>query len=82
MKPIDFEGSNCVYAKDQPKYIPLPVCKVPGPEGEVISVWKPTDEERKQIAEGANIALSMWTFNQPLQPIRMFVGHHKEKPSS
>jgi hypothetical protein len=79
MDPIDFEGSNCTFAKDQPEYIPLPVCKVPGAEGEILSVWKPTDEERKQIAEGANIELSVWTFNYALQPLRMFVSQRKEK---
>lgn len=79
MQPIDFEGSNCVYAKDQPEYIPLPVCKVPGQEGEVISIWKPTFRERIKILFGGNIGLSMWTFNHPLQPIRIFVSSHKEK---
>jgi len=79
MDPIDFEGSNCVFAEDQPEYLPLPVRKVDGKEGEVISVWKPTLKERLQILIGANIGLSLWTFHGPLTPSRIFVDHHKEK---
>jgi hypothetical protein len=78
MQPINFEGVTKVYAKDQPEYLPLPVCQVPGIEGEVISVWKPTDEERLAIANGANIGLSCWTFHRPLQPVRVFVADHAE----
>lgn len=79
MQPIDFEGSNVVYAKDQPQYMPLPVCKVPGDDGLVISIWKPTDEERQRISEGANIAVSMLTYNQPLQPLMVSVSNIEEK---
>lgn len=79
MDPINFDKANCTYAKDQPEYLPLPVCKVPGKEGEVVSVWEPTDEERKQIAEGANISLSVWTFGGPLQPQRISVSEYKKK---
>jgi hypothetical protein len=78
MDPVNFEGANVVFAKDQPEYRPLPACKCPGAEGRVYSVWKPTDEERKQIADGANIGLMLMTFNQPLQPQLVFVSTAKE----
>lgn len=37
MIPIEFPEQNCVYAKDQPEYLPLPVHKTP--DGMVISCW-------------------------------------------
>jgi hypothetical protein len=78
MKPINFKGANVIFAKDQPEYLPLPAFAMPGPECEVINVWKPTEEERKQIAEGANIGLSLYTFGGALQPQRVFVSNHEE----
>jgi len=76
MLPIKFEGQNCVYAERQPEYLPLPAFSTP--DGIVTSIWKPTDKERKAIADGANIALSLCTNHQPLQPIIMAVAHNKE----
>lgn len=73
MRPIKFRGYNCVFAEDQPEYIPLPVKKITGKKGEVISVWKPTFKERLRILFGFNIGLSLWTFNLPLQPLRVFI---------
>ncbi len=73
MKPIKFSGYNCVFAKDQPKYIPLPAKKIVGVEGKVTSVWKPTFKERLKILFGFNIGLSLWTFNHSLQPQRVFI---------
>lgn len=58
-----------VYAKDQPEYIPLPVLR--NQVGVVLSRWKLTDQEREAIAAGADIFLSVHTFNEPLQPVRI-----------
>lgn len=79
MKPIDFDKANCTYVKDQPEYMPLPAQKKKGAEGEVISVWKPTFKERVKLLFGSNIGLSMWTFNGPLTPSRVFISEYKEK---
>jgi len=73
MKPIKFKGYNCIFAKDQPEYIPLPVKKIIGHKGEIISVWKPTLKERIKILFGFNIGLSLLTFNEPLQPLKIFI---------
>lgn len=81
MKPVDFELSNCIYAEDQPEYLPLPVRKITGEEGEVISLWKPTLLERIKILFGKNIGLSLWTFHKALTPSRVFVSDYKEKLS-
>jgi len=68
----EFVPSEVVFAKDQPEYNPLPVIR--SRDGVLLSRWKLTDEERAAIAEGADILLSNWTFNQPLQPVRLEVG--------
>ena len=78
MEPTAFEDEQTAflpphdlvtYAKDQPEYRPLPVVKLHGKEGRVISRWTFTDEERAKIAEGADLFIEMLTFGMPLQPI-------------
>jgi len=76
MDPIKFESMNKTFAEDQPQYIPLPVFQ--DPDGRVTSVWKPTDEEKKIIAEGGMICLCQSTFNQPLQPVNLWAADVKE----
>jgi len=84
MKPINFEGANVQIAKDQEEYMTLPALYDPvvggNQVGQVTCVWKPDNEERKAIAKGANIGLSIWTFNGPLQPLSMFATTAKEIP--
>lgn len=75
MNPIEFKGCNVVYAKDQKEYLPLPAQKEE--DGTVITLWELSPEERALIAKGANIHVSMMTFNQPLQPIRPYVSDIK-----
>jgi hypothetical protein len=67
----EFQDKEVVYAKDQPEYNPLPTLR--NQDGVVLSRWKLTEAERKAVAEGADILLSLHTFNQPLQPILMEV---------
>lgn len=61
-----------VYAKDQPEYLPLPALRTP--DGQVLTQWQPSDEERLRIAAGEPITLVCYTFNKPLQPLRLGVG--------
>jgi hypothetical protein len=68
MHPIEFKEQNCVFAKDQPQYLPLPCHKTE--DGEVISCWNFTFMERLKILFGKPLWLSMLTFNSPLQPQR------------
>lgn len=60
-----------VYAKNQPQYLPLPVVRTP--DGTCYSEWLPTVEERAALAQGraVRIRLWCWTFNQPLQPVKV-----------
>ena len=63
-----------VFAKDQPQYEPLPAVRLHGPCGMVLTRWELTDQERAAIALGMDVYLALYTFDQPLQPIRLTVG--------
>ena len=67
------EGFEVVYAKDQPEYIPLRTLRSRTDEGKVMSRWTLTPEQRKAVAEGADLFLTLLTFQGPLQPITMAV---------
>ena len=73
MKPIEFKHQNTVYAKDQPEYLPLPVLKIEGSEGHVISCWKMTFKERMKVLFTGKIWLDLMSFNKPLTPSFMSV---------
>lgn len=81
MKPIEVGVENIpegwrpvVMAKDQPQYIPLPALR--HDDGRILSRWTFTDEEREAIADGADLYLTVHTFNHALQPLRPDVGEH------
>lgn len=67
MKPISFAEQNCVYAKDQPEYLPLPVHKTP--DGTVVSCWGLSWSDRVRLLFTGRMWLSVLTFNHPLQPL-------------
>jgi len=67
------ESQETVYAANQPEYIPLRTLKSSGPMGGVLSRWTLTPEQRKAVAEGADIFLELSAFHGPLQPIRMAI---------
>ena len=71
------ESREVVYAKNQPEYIPLRTLPEGGPMGGVVSRWTLTPEQRKLVADGADIFLELSTFHGPLQPIRMGIGDGK-----
>ncbi len=71
MKPIDFAQKNCVYAENQPEYLPLPVYKQE--DGELWSCWKLTFRERIKVLFTGCFWLGIMTFNQPLQPLRPMI---------
>jgi hypothetical protein len=75
MKPIEFPGSNVVFAKDQPEYLPLPACRrIPvNSNGEITTCWKLSWKERISILLHGKLWLSIWTFYNPLQPISLSI---------
>lgn len=67
MKPVEFVGQNCVYAKDQKEYMPLPALKCQ--DGEVISCWVGGFMDRIRFLFNGCLYVSVQTFNNPLQPL-------------
>jgi hypothetical protein len=83
MEPIAFEREQTdvlpphdlvTYAKDQPQYRPLPVVRLHGRNGRVITRWQLTAEERLRVMSGEDIYIEILTFHEPLQPILPTVG--------
>ncbi len=68
MKPIEWELSNVIYAKDQPEYLPLPVFKED--DGTVTSCWRLSLIERLKILLYGKLYITQLTFNNSLQPIK------------
>jgi len=71
MEPISFEEMNVIYAEHQPEYRPLPAYK--NLDGDVVSCWKLSDEEKKLIQQTGTIYLTVKTLNYPLQPVALSV---------
>lgn len=68
------EQDEFVIARDQSEYIPLPAIEVNvADQIGVLTRWRPTEEERAALANGADIWLITLTGGEPLQPIRMEV---------
>lgn len=65
---------HAILAEHQPQYLPLPVVRLHGTDGRVISKWSLTDDERTAIAAGADIYVEQLTFNECFQPILPTVG--------
>lgn len=69
---VGLEKFETVYAKDQPQYRPLRT--LPGRRGDsAIARFHFTDEQRKAIAEGADIYLELLHFRGPLAPSLIMV---------
>lgn len=69
MKPVKFPEVNATFGEGQPQYKPLPVLLFP--DGQAISCWQLSEEEKARVAETGQIWLSQLTFNRPLQPVFM-----------
>jgi len=67
MQPVQFKGSNVVFAKDQPEYLPLPAYK--DTTGRVLTCWKMTFWETLKFIFFRKIWLVTETYNGPLQPV-------------
>ena len=68
MKPIKFKEQNCVFAENQPQYIPLPAHKVDEPEGRVIFCEYLSFKERMRVLFTGKIWVSLMMFKKPLTP--------------
>ena len=71
------EGSYAlVIAEHQEEYRDLPSIRTP--KGQVISRWQPSDAERKAIAEGADIFVTLFS-RGPINPILVSLGDYDFK---
>ncbi len=73
MKPVDFEGSNCVYAENQEEYLSLPAYKDDDEFGSISSCWKLTLLERLKVLFTGRIYSTLLCFGNPLTPQRLDV---------
>jgi hypothetical protein len=67
------EPIEIVLGKDQPEYNPLPAVYLDTESHPVITRWRFTEEERRAIADGADVILTQLTFNTPFSPIHLQV---------
>lgn len=63
----------------QPEYAGLKILR--SPEGRVMSRWTFTEEERRAIAEGADLFLTVHTFNHPFQPVKIIIADAQDGAS-
>jgi D-serine dehydratase len=68
MKILDFKESNCVYAENQPQYLPLPCLKSGGVDGIVTFCMGLSFIERLRVLFTGKIWCNLMTFNKPLTP--------------
>lgn len=64
-----FEIETVTFAKNQPEYIPLPAWV--GEDGLVVTRWRLTWAERFRLFLTGNLWLSILTFKNPLQPVKL-----------
>lgn len=76
--PEPREGyTSVVFARDQKEYHPLPA----NTNGTYVETkWELTDDERYEIFVNGQIWLTIKTFGQPLQPIRMGLDRMDKEP--
>lgn len=70
-----------VIALDQPEYLPLVTLTVPNFGGPCLARYEFTDEERKLIAEGADLVVVELLFGGPYTPMSLEVTPKGEKPT-
>lgn len=70
MKPIEFKEQNCVIAKNQPQYLPLPAF-LDWEAGTVTCCWGLSLKERLTVLFTGRIWHTIQTFNHPLQPQKL-----------
>lgn len=68
MKPIKFKEQTCVFAENQPQYIPLPARKVGNKEGEIVFCMKMNFIEKVRVLFTGRIWVSLMMFGKDLTP--------------
>ena len=60
-------------SKDQPRYRPLPTVRFDH-DGRILTRWRLSDIERRQVAAGLDLYIQVATFGDPLQPLLPTIG--------
>lgn len=76
MEPISpvvpgLQAAEVLAAENQLEYLTLPILKTS--DGQITSRWRFSSEERASIAAGADLYVSLLTFNRGLPPIKLAV---------
>jgi hypothetical protein len=74
-KPIEI-----VLGENQPEYVPLPAVYLDNPACPMLSRWRLSNEERQQIAAGADVVLTQLTFRMPFHPVHLQIVGPEEMP--
>lgn len=77
---VGLEDFETRFGEGQPQYQVLPALVSRGPEHAVLSRWEPTPEERLMIANGADIFVSVWTFDNVYPPTLVRVLNKNSDP--
>lgn len=67
------ESIEIVLGKGQEEYMDLPALYLDTESRPMLTRWRFSDDERKAIAEGADVVLSQLTFRQRFQPVHLQV---------
>lgn len=76
MKPIDFEpkrewnAQKVMIAEKQEGYKTLPAAVFP--EGSILTLWEPSEEERAALIRGESLQLWVWSYNS-FSPVQIRV---------
>lgn len=65
MKPLSFPEQSCVFAENQPEYIPLPAFVDPSPKGEVIFLMGLSFKERVKLLFTGKLWCCLLMFRNP-----------------
>ncbi len=85
MKPaspviVGLEQYEIKFGDGQPEYQVLPALRSTTPEHAVLSRWEPSPEERLMIANGADIFVTVWTFDHLYPPTLVRVMNKNSSP--
>ena len=69
-----------VLGEGQPQYIPLPAVWIDSPARPMVIRYRLTEEERRAVADGADIVMQQLTFHSPFHPVNLQVVGRDEMP--
>lgn len=74
------ESIEILIAKDQPQYVTLPAVYLDRPDGNMVTRFRLSDEERSLVAAGGDVVLQQLTFWQHFQPVNLQIVMPDDNP--